>query len=192
MTRRGRVAIVYPGDMQARREATANNNRLAPIFHALAERGLDAQPAVYNDAFCDEVRQQLMVVDAALVWINPLQEGQGRSTLDTMLREVAARGVFVSTHPDIIQKIGTKDVLYQTRDMGWGCDTRRYLSLTQMGEELPAQLASGKARVLKQYRGNGGERRLENPAGLRPLWRSRATADGRNSCQGSPCQEGER
>ncbi len=156
-TNRGRVALLYPGDVQARREATTDNNRLSPIFRALAERGITADPAVYDDAFSDEVRQQLMLVDAVLVWVNPLQEGQGRSILDAMLREVAAAGVFVSTHPDIIQKIGTKDVLYQTRNMGWGCDTHRYLSLEQMGQELPAQLASGKARVLKQYRGNGGD-----------------------------------
>ncbi len=152
----GRVAILYPGNLRTRREATADNNRFSSIFHALAGCGIHAEPAVYNDAFCDEVRRQVMDVDAVLVWINPLQEGQGRRVLDAMLREVAAAGIFVSTHPDIIQKIGTKDVLYHTRHLGWGCDTRLYLSIGQMRQELPAQLTSGRSRVLKQYRGNGG------------------------------------
>ncbi|MDA8365133.1 MAG: Cj0069 family protein [Gammaproteobacteria bacterium] len=156
MTHGERVAILYPGDMQARQEATPDNNRLSLIFHALAERGIRAEPAVYNDAFCDEVGRQMMDMDAVLVWINPLQEGQGRSMLDAMLREVAAAGIFVSAHPDIIQKIGTKDVLYHTQHLGWGCDTQLYQSIDQLRQALPVQLASGQARVLKQYRGNGG------------------------------------
>lgn len=158
MTRndKGRVAILYPGNEEIRRKATPDNNRFAQIFHALAEKGMHVEPAVYNDAFADDVRQQLIQVDAVLVWINPLEGEGGRSTLDAMLREVAAAGVFVSTHPDVILKMGTKDVLYQTRDMGWGCDTRLYRSPEQMRQVLPSLLASGEIRVLKQYRGNGG------------------------------------
>ena len=53
-------------------------------------------------------------------------------------------------------QIGTKEVLYRTREVGWGCDTHLYLTLEQMCQELPRRLASGEARVLKQYRGNGG------------------------------------
>jgi hypothetical protein len=49
--------------------------------------------------------------------------------LDAMLREVATAGVFVSTHPDIILKLGTNEVLYQTRELGWGSDTHLYRSL---------------------------------------------------------------
>jgi hypothetical protein len=73
-----------------------------------------------------------------------------------MLRDVAAAGIFVSTHPDVILKLGTKEVLYQTRNLEWGCDTHLYSSLDQMVQELPLRLATGKARVLKQHRGNGG------------------------------------
>src|SRR5262249_25673075 len=49
-----------------------------------------------------------------------------------------------------------KEVLYRTRDIGWGCDTHLYCSMDQMVHELPLRLAVGKARVLKQNRGNGG------------------------------------
>jgi hypothetical protein len=73
-----------------------------------------------------------------------------------MLRDVTTAGVFVSTHPDVILKLGTKEVLYRTRDIGWGCDTHLYCSMDQMAQEFPLRLAAGKARVLKQNRGNGG------------------------------------
>lgn len=152
----GKVAILYPGDHDARQNATPENNRLAPIFQALTNLGVQAEPAVYHDQFCEEVRRQLMRMDVVLVWMNPIQDGRDRSILDSILREVAAAGICVSTHPDIILKMGTKEVLYQTRDLGWGCDTNLYRDKEQMRQELPVRLASGKARVLKQYRGNGG------------------------------------
>jgi hypothetical protein len=152
----GRVAILYPGDHETRRNATPENNRLAQVFQALANLSLHAEPAVYDDRFCEAVHQQLMRVDAVLVWMNPVQDGRDRTILDDMLRDVADEGVYVSTHPDIILKMGTKEVVYRTRDIGWGCDTYLYGSMEQLRRELPPRLALGKARVLKQYRGNGG------------------------------------
>ncbi len=152
----GRVAILYPGDREARRNATHENNRFSELFAAFAANGIHVEPAVYHDDFCQEVREQLMQVDGVLVWANPIEGGRDRSIVDSMLRDVATTGVFVSTHPDIILKLGTKEVLYRTRHVGWGCDTHRYASMEQMLEQLPVRLANGKARVLKQYRGDGG------------------------------------
>jgi len=153
----GRVAILYPGDYEARKRATAENNRFADLFRAFTAKGIHAEPAVFRDDFSDEVRNQLMQVDGVLVWVNPIQDGQSRSILDAMLRRVAATGVFVSAHPDIILKLGTKEVLYRTRDIGWGCDTHLYESMQQMRQKLPLRLADGRARILKQHRGNGGD-----------------------------------
>jgi hypothetical protein len=123
----------------------------------LADLGVQAEPAVYHDDLWEEVRQQLLQVKGVLVWVNPLEGGGDRTRLDALLREVAARGIFVSTHPDIILKMGTKEVLYRTRIMGWGCDTHLYSSLAELRRTLPVLLARGEARVLKQYRGNGGD-----------------------------------
>jgi hypothetical protein len=150
-----RVAIVDRGDREARRRSAPEESRFLPLFRAVADLGAHAERAVYDEAFADEVHRQLMSVDAVLVWVNPLQEGRDRSILDAILREVAAAGVFVSAHPDVIAKLGTKEVLYTTRDIGWGCDTHLYRSAAQMTEELPVRLAGG-ARVVKQLRGNGG------------------------------------
>ena len=168
-TDRCRVALLYPGDREARRTATPGSSRFLPVFDALAALGAHAEPAVYHDDFCDEVQRQLtnvetnvaavverIQVDGVLVWVNPIEGDRDRSVLDAMLREVAAAGVFVSSHPDVILKLGTKEVLYQTRDIGWGCDTHVYRDADQLGRELPLRLAAGEARVLKQYRGNGG------------------------------------
>jgi hypothetical protein len=69
---------------------------------------------------------------------------------------VAAAGVFVNTHPDIILKLDTKEELYRTQDLSCGCDTYLDADMEQMREQLPARLAISEAWVLKQHRGNGG------------------------------------
>ena len=156
LTRDLKIAIVYPGDSEVGRLATPGNNRFAALFDAFAAHGVDARPAVYNVGQAAELRDQLLTLDGALVWVNPIEAGQSRAPLDAVLREVARAGVFVSTHPDVIMKLGTKDVLVDTREMGWGSDVHRIDSLAQLRAELPGRLAEGGIRVLKQWRGHSG------------------------------------
>ena len=150
-----RIALLYPGDRDARRRAAPEESRFLPLFHALAELGAQAEPAVYHDGFCEEVREQLANLDGVLCWMNPIQDGRSRSVLNAMLRDIAATGVFVSAHPDVIDKLGTKEVLHTTRGIGWGSDTALYRSAAQLRRELPARLSAG-PRVLKRLRGHSG------------------------------------
>jgi hypothetical protein len=154
--RLGRIAILWRGDEAARRSAKPETSRFKAVFAALAEVGVDAEPVVYEDDVLDAVRAQLATLDGVLVWVNPIHEGRNRANLDALLREVAARGVWVSAHPDVILKMGTKEVLHSTRTMSWGCDTALYRTPEAMRAELPARLATG-PRVIKRNRGNGGQ-----------------------------------
>jgi hypothetical protein len=151
------VAVLWRGDRETRRNATPANNRFVRVFEALAALGIRAEPAVYADDMAHEVQEQLLKLDGVLVWVNPLAEGQNRLVLDTMLRDVAAKGIFVSTHPDVILKMGVKEVLYRTRQLGWGTDTHLYRSAPAFHEEFPSQLQANGPRVLKQNRGNDGQ-----------------------------------
>src|ERR1700704_2814700 len=154
--RLGRIAILWQGDEAARRSATPETSRFKAVFAALADVRVDAEPVVYEDDVRDAVRAQLATLDGVLVWVNPIHEGQNRANLDALLREVAARGVWVSAHPDVILKMGTKEVLHRTRAMRWGCDTALYRTAEAMRAELPVRLAAG-PRVIKRNRGNGGQ-----------------------------------
>jgi hypothetical protein len=172
--RLGRVAILWRGDEAARRSAVPATSRFKAVFAALAAAGVDAQAVVYDDDVVEPVRAQLAGLDGVLVWANPIHDGRNRARLDALLREVAARGVWVSAHPDVILKMGTKEVLHRTRAMSWGCDTALYGTLAAMRAELPARLAAG-PRVIKRNRGNGGQgvwkvETLASP-GERPLVR---------------------
>ena len=96
-------------------------------------------------------------MDGVLVWVDPIATttGERRDTLDTFLRDVAATGVFVSTHPDVTAKMGVKAVLYRTRALGWGSDTWLYETHSAFTADFPLRVGEG-PRVLKQNRGNGG------------------------------------
>ncbi|HEX5455431.1 MAG TPA: Cj0069 family protein [Stellaceae bacterium] len=152
-----KLAILWRGDAAARRDATPQNNRFHRIFEELAVLGVAAEPVVYDEAFADEVREQLLAADGVLVWVDPIHQGKTRAALDPLLRDVAARGTWVSAHPDVILKMGVKEVLYRTKHLGWGTDTQLYRSAAEFGAAFPARLQSSGPRVLKQNRGNGGQ-----------------------------------
>jgi hypothetical protein len=153
----GKVAVLWRGDRQARIEATPDNNRFYRVFEALGALGIDAEPAVYAEEMADEVRAQLLRVDGVLVWVDPISGGRDRVILDALLRDVAAAGVWVSAHPDVILKMGVKEVLHRTKHLGWGTDTHLYRIPDGFHAEFPQRLQSAGPRVLKQNRGNGGQ-----------------------------------
>jgi hypothetical protein len=153
----GKVALLWRGNPQERSEATAQNNRLNPVFEALTSLGIHAEPAIYAGDAVDDVREQLLKVDGVLVWVDPISDGQNQTQLDTMLRDIASRGVWVSAHPDVILKMGVKEVLYRTKNLGWGADTYLYRTARAFKEQFPERLQSAGPRVLKQNRGNGGQ-----------------------------------
>jgi hypothetical protein len=154
---RSKIAILWRGDAAARCDATPQNSRFVRVFEALAASGIEAFPVVYDESFADEVRSQLLAVDGVLVWVDPIHQGKTRAALDPLLREVAAQGPWVSAHPDVILKMGVKEVLYRTRHLGWGVDTHRYDSVATFRAEFPPRLRTSGPRVLKQNRGNGGQ-----------------------------------
>jgi hypothetical protein len=151
------VTILSRGDAAARQDATAQNSRFVRVFEALAAVGIEARPVIYDEAFADAVRDQLLAADGVLVWVDPIHQGRTREALDPLLREVAAQGPWVSAHPEIILKMGVKDVLYRTRHLGWGADTHRYDSAGSFRAEFASRLQTSGPRVLKQNRGNGGQ-----------------------------------
>lgn len=173
-----KIAIVWRGDRAARDGATPQNNRYHRVFAELQALGITAEPAVYAEDMADEVRDQLLRADGVLVWVNPLDDGRTREKLDALLREVAAKGhtktPWVSAHPDVILKMGTKDVLHRTKHLGWGTDTHLYRSADEFRQAFPARLGAGEARVLKQNRGNAGQgvwkvEHVAQPAGAAPV-----------------------
>jgi hypothetical protein len=150
-----RVAIVWRGAADAPDALQPETGRLKAMFAALHRGDLRPEPAPYDECHADAFAQRLREMDAVLVWVNPIDAGRSRKALDEILRDVAAAGIFVSAHPDVIAKMGVKAVLHRTRTLGWGSDTRYYETFSAFEAEFPKTLAE-RPRVLKLNRGNGG------------------------------------
>jgi hypothetical protein len=129
---------------------------LGPLSRALEDLGATTELIIYADDARDEVREQLRSLDGVLVWINPIHDGANRAGVDALLREIAAHGIWVSAHPDVISKMGTKEVLFHTRHLSWGTDAESYRSPVEFADRFPARLRRSGRTVLKAARGNGG------------------------------------
>lgn len=151
-----RIVVIWRGSDIDPDQAARYETRLGPVFDALRDRGFSVDPLVYFDRDVDAVRNRLEGAFGILVWVNPLADGQTRATLNMLLREAARAGVFVSAHPDVIDAMGTKRVLFATRDLGWGSDVRFHATSAELEVSLAHSLASGSVRVLKPLRGNDG------------------------------------
>src|SRR5262249_42407943 len=151
-----RAAVVWPGVPGTAATETPSYGRLVPVLTALADAGVDAEPVLYRDDAGGELVGRLATFDGVLVWVDPITVAGDRTVLDSVLRVVAAAGTWGSAHPDAILKLGTKEVLYRTRTLGGGMDTRLYAPIEDFREQFPAHLAAGRPRVVKQNRGNGG------------------------------------
>jgi hypothetical protein len=147
------LALLYPGDRAARARGDPRESRFAALFDALAAAGIAAQPAVYDDDFADAVEAQLLGCAGVLVWRNPIEGGRDRRVLDALLRRVAARGVKVSSPPDTILRLGTKDVLLAVAGLPFATEARRVGSPAELRARL---LALDAPVVFKQHRGHSG------------------------------------
>jgi hypothetical protein len=175
-----KVAIVWRGDPAKTVDRVPESSRLYPIALALEAKGFAVAPVVYSESASREVRDRLLACAGVLVWVDPLTNGKDRRDLDSILRDVAANGVWLGSHPDVILKMGTKEVLYRTRDVGWGADTFLYASIEEFRRDFPARLRNSGPRVLKQYRGNGGQ----------GVWKVNLLADGNVNLQQATDRDG--
>jgi len=153
----GLVAVLWRGVPGVAATETREYGRLQPVLRALSELGVAVEPVAFDDDRCQQILEQLGRVDGVLVWVDPIGPDADRTVLDGLLREVSSRGAWVSAHPDTIDKMGTKEVLYRTRSMGWGTETHLYATAPEFRDRFPGVLGGSGRRVLKQNRGNGGQ-----------------------------------
>lgn len=150
-----RIAVIWRGDWDGSGAAAKYEARLAPVCAALRAAGFAPAPMAFVEETAEAFRTALFGCDGALVWVNPLAQDRDRTQLDAILRAAAARGLWVSAHPDVISAMATKEVLYRTRALGWGSDTKLYQSAGAFAAQFLVSVAQG-ARVLKPQRGNDG------------------------------------
>lgn len=153
--RKNLVAIMIFGDLNSNRNALAEEKYIG-LANAFVENGFQVDSVIYNDQLADSLIEKLGKYDAILVWVNPIEQGNSRKILDALLFKLSAKGCYVSAHPEVILKMGTKDILYKTREMEFGGDIKLYKSFEEFQERFFDPGRPAAIRILKQYRGNGG------------------------------------
>jgi len=150
------IALMLYGDANITRDALTDD-KYKDLAAALSAQGYSVSSILYNDSLAERLARELQKFDAVLVWVNPIEQGRDRRVLDSMLAGLSANGCLVATHPSTILKIGTKDILYKTKDMAWGGDTKLYPDYRDFCSRFLQSLVTSGIRVLKQYRGDGGQ-----------------------------------
>lgn len=122
----------------------------------LIEQGFIVDSVLYHDSISNQLEKELLKYQAILVWVNPIEQGNDRKVLDALLENLSLQGCFVSAHPHTILKMGTKEILYLTRTAEFGSDVKLYRSFSEFKQRFLQEGEQPKIRILKQYRGNGG------------------------------------
>ena len=150
------VALVTYGENDSTQNILQDGN-FKPLADALTGSGFIVEAIFYNNSKYEQLRTDMVKYDAVQVWVNPVSGGNDRFLLDALLSELSQKGVYVSAHPDVILKIGTKKVLYTTKDMAWGGDIELYPTTEDFEARFLASMDNASIRVLKQYRGQSGD-----------------------------------
>ena len=153
-----KIAIVWRGDREARRDCDTSKQSLPPHLRGADAARHPCRARGLCRGICRRGARAAAGVDGVLVWVDPIHQGKTRAALDPLLRDVAARGPWVSAHPDVILKMGVKEVLYRTQTSRLG---HRHPPLPtarrDFASAFPLRLNRSGPRVLKQNRGNGGQ-----------------------------------
>ena len=152
------IALILYGDNNSTRNAFTDDN-YKMLAEALIESGFNVESMLYHHSKARLMQTDLLRFDAALSWVNPkerIERGTDNLNLDDILTTISNKSIFVSTHPEIILKIGTKRVLYTTREMAWGGDTKLYSDYVDFKNQFINSLNGTETRILKQYRGESG------------------------------------
>ena len=147
------IALMIYGEPGSTRNAITEEKYKKLAAHFL-EKGFHVDSVLYHDSISGKLETELLKYNAILVWVNPVEQGNDRKILDALLVKLANNGCYVSSHPDTILKIGTKEILYKVRNTEFGGDTKLYSSFKEFKEKFLKDVEG--IRILKQYRGNGG------------------------------------
>ncbi|MFL5789811.1 MAG: Cj0069 family protein [Flavisolibacter sp.] len=149
------IAFLVYGEHGSSRNALTEE-KYKDLANAFISSGFSVQSVLYNDEEKEQLYSTLSAFDAILVWVNPIEQGKDRTHLNNLLSRLSHQGCLVSAHPNAILKMGTKEVLFRTKQMDWGGNIQLYTSYNEFEKNFPKSLEQRKVKVLKQYRGNGG------------------------------------
>ena len=148
------IALLIFGEPGSIRNALTEEKYKKLAAHFI-EKGFEVDSVLYHDSISGKLATELLKYNALLVWVNPIEQQGDRKILDALLAQLSSHGCFVSAHPGTILKLGTKEILYKVKDTEFGGDVNLYNSFEEFKKHFSKEVTG--VRILKQYRGNGGD-----------------------------------
>jgi hypothetical protein len=121
----------------------------------LQEKKLSVNTITWKKDNIDELYKLSDQTDALLVWVDPLDRDIENGLFEKYLRDMKAKGKYISSNPDTVLKIGTKKVLFDLSGTRWVSDVFLHHNISTFFE-IGNRIGVNKFRILKQLRGNGG------------------------------------
>lgn len=152
------IALILYGDNGSTRNALVDDG-FKGLADALVEAGFNVESVLYHPSNAKKIQTHLEHFDGIMSWVEPkdrVERGEDGLNFDEVLLNLSQRGVLVSTHPEVIFKIGTKKVLYSTRGMDWGGNVEFYPNYEDFKKRFLSSLDKSSVRILKQHRGSSG------------------------------------
>jgi len=152
------IALVLYGDDNSTRNALVDDG-FKGLADSLIEAGFKVESVLYHPSNAKKVQTRLEQFAGVMSWIEPkdrVAHGEDNLNFDEVLANLSQKGVLVSTHPEVIFKIGTKRVLYSTREMDWGGDVELYPNYEDFEKRFLNSLNASSIRILKEHRGSSG------------------------------------
>src|SRR5262245_41546720 len=146
--RSGSIGLMIYGAPGSDRNALTEEKYRKLAAHFI-EDGFVVDSIVYHDSIAGKLEKELLVYDAILVWVNPIEQQGDRQILDALLVKLSNEGCFVSAHPDTVLKMGTKEILFKTRNTEFGSDVKLYSSFADFKDKFLKE--TNGVRILKQY-----------------------------------------
>src|SRR5436190_2213331 len=147
------IALLIYGEPGSTKNALTEEKYKKLAAHFI-DQGFEVDSVLYHDSISDKLAKELLKYNAILVWVNPIEQQGDRKILDALLAQLTSQGCFVSAHPGTILKLGTKEILYKVKDTEFGGDVNLYNSIEEFKNNFLNEVTG--IRILKEYRGNGG------------------------------------
>ena len=130
-----------------------------PICNEIIKLGWGSLPIYYSDSTYEKVKTFLSqpFIQGVIIRINPGNvRGVTNKKWVELVNSISNIGVRVMTPPDVMKKMGAKDVLGKIGHLNCGLkDTEVYYTINEWISNFPKTLT--KKRVVKQNRGSSGE-----------------------------------
>ena len=90
------IALMIYGEPGSTKNALTEEKYRKLAAHFI-EKGFTVDSVLYHNSIADKLEKELLKYHTILVWVNPIEHGNDRKILDSLLMKLSEQGCFVCT-----------------------------------------------------------------------------------------------